>query len=153
MSSSSFFGNACANAKLAAITNEIASGSNTKIITNKSQLIILSIGVPVRPDKYCSGPNSLAVSLVFCRSKISNLKVCKLSAATCLCACTPLRFSSSTSIRFCDILNSVVEIVCLNPVDDVVSLTCIPDALALDRILIFSLILASSISYLLISSS
>ena len=47
--------------KLDAITNEIANGSNTKIIINKSTLIIIFIGLPVNSLKYFKEPNSLAI--------------------------------------------------------------------------------------------
>jgi len=56
--------------KLDAITNEIANGSNTKIIINKSTLIIIFIGLPVNSLKYFKGPNSLAISALLSVSKI-----------------------------------------------------------------------------------
>jgi hypothetical protein len=55
---------------LAAITNDTAKGSNTKIIINSKILIILSIGYPVSPDRYFNGPNSPATSTLFSSSNI-----------------------------------------------------------------------------------
>ena len=40
------------------------------MIINKNQFIILSIGCPVKPDRYLSGPNSLETSLFTLTSKI-----------------------------------------------------------------------------------
>ena len=59
------------NAKFAAITKEIASGSNTNMITKSSTFIILSIAIPVKPERYLSGPNSPAISLPVLISTIS----------------------------------------------------------------------------------
>ena len=65
-------GKALSKAILAATTKDMARGSNTKIITNKSILIILSIGAPVRPERYFNGPNSPATSVLFSSSKTCN---------------------------------------------------------------------------------
>jgi hypothetical protein len=48
-----------------------AKGSNTKMIINKRILIILSIEIPVSPDRYFNGPNSAAISLPILASKIA----------------------------------------------------------------------------------
>ena len=146
-----FLGYALSKAKLDATTRDIAKGSNTNIITSNSMFIILSIGIPVSPDRYCRGPNSPATSLLLESSSTSNWNFCKLSAATIRLAWTNLRLFSSTPILFCEILSSEVEIVVLTPPTTEVSRTWIDRDLALERVLILLLILSSSVSYLVTS--
>ena len=45
---------------------DIANGSKTNMIIRSKTLIILSIEVPVRPERYWRGPNSPTVSESFC---------------------------------------------------------------------------------------
>jgi len=57
--------------------DEKSENLNTKIIINKNQLISLSIGYPVMPERYFKGPNSeLEVALVLtCKILFSKLKI------------------------------------------------------------------------------